>query len=347
MKLKFRDKLKFLWGNKLWLKEKKLVSWPGLDFYSATDRNEHVDSCWVAEEINGQAQITQITKKHYIECYIERSESTKGLYLFGTKGIFYKNEEEPLKEIFSKKGCEKCIFYSKISIILFIMEDGEDIIADMLSGRIIEKIKAKISCINGSRISRFGDSSYIDTETEILEIIVAEQNNNSSYYYINENGIIYHRKYFFKAKEAFLIYEPVIAVDEDGNKVAATLLGTHEMKIMEADGLQNIQKLNKEYFALHYEAGSDTIIVRNGKEKGFYKIGIVPSGEITLIKEIENALICKVKNEESVVCTIISNNNVQSKEYTGAKDLRLSPQIGFDEGVVMKYKLVATYEKEV
>lgn len=323
-KLSILDKIKFYRYNKTWLvegRENFKLEENGLQIYT----DAKTDAIYVAEKVSGKKNVTKISEQENKTSDFT-VKGSRGVYLLGTEGLFYKSSGEyKLKKIYDVDVMKSCIIKNEV-IILY--QEKENVILWVFSGKIKREIKCSeimfLSEINTSSNKVIMGISQIYSETNPIHII-AKEDDDLCYTYCIDDGI-YPESFSFEYEEAKKLMrgEPAIAIVVKKNP---RLLVTIE------EGDENIPKIkshciadtcekaieDKEYYFVSKNREEFVRVMR--KKNKFIEIGQAKKGDYKFVVSICDVLLFKARTEEGVTVLSIYGDSIKTKTYPNAIDI--------------------------
>lgn len=246
---------------------------------------------WVAEKgENGGEIYTHISTENVISY----AKGKRGVYLIGTKGVFYKKNKKTPIECVLPGGCfEGCRLYPRINglTLFFGEEEGDDVIYlfDSKDGQ-TESI-SNIEIVSIKPCTYWSREKIVSSEDETKLQITVKSNNEYYHYYFAENGIEHHQNIAFKCEgdvKAAQEGELVIGYNDDEKKYCVVSIEKGKLKIFSEffDQLEKLESPEDNQEILYYLAKNTKIrsssilrITKIAEQLEYKNLGIVPYGE--------------------------------------------------------------------
>lgn len=349
-KLSLRKRIKFWRKNKIWLTKEKYsnIEFDGIQEYIGVKqkKNHYIISQWIAENIEGEVEITQISKgKKDILQYCTGIDNE--IYLFGTEGIFYKKKDEKLENIFNGENLEGIILYPEISAVFILCREGKDFVGRIHSGKIDIVLECDSFLFVDENIKR---RDIIKKRWGNAKVLV-EDKERILYWHIsaNENYKAEIKFDNYESAKSFICGSITKAYSYKRNcNVLVSLVNEKEKVHFEYDILEAVEDpaQNHLYYYTATKAEDDNIhILKYTKERECYDLGIAPKGKYWYYTSICGVEYFKMFSEKGVVLLAIYNYEIKYEFYKRATDVKLTISAIMEDSSVIEIKPVLIFEQ--
>ena len=347
--LKFRERVKFWWENKIWLKKVKrsiTEEQYGMIIYEEKDGS----GIYGAYRSNGKNVIIQISEKdswsdNWSEtiCEIYDDKKKEG-YIFGTRKILYKPNGKNWAVIYKKRMASGMYVNMNKNLVIIFKQNEKDEIYRINKEQALEEtlVTGEIIYIN----AKIPYKRNVELVVGNMEVMVFK---NEEYYFygFTENDLYDPNLKFFDSEEVnnFLSHKPAKAYS--GASMVDHFVTLVDGKVKEHGLFDEVKSLGNDYYYSRPFHEFDAHLLKYINKEEIIDLGIIPKeavyGKVEKILGIDFIV---AKHEKGIFLLAINGNNeLKTKFYEDAVDIKLAEPILFENGNVMEIKQIAVYEK--